>query len=118
MAERQSSQRKQRARRAVRYAVKTGRLTRGPCEVCGEPLVHGHHQDYSKPLAVQWLCGAHHRAAHGKDGSLTVAKHVRFPRVLLRWLSKYAKQNGFSSDAALVRHIAIEYRQRVEQGAA
>jgi len=49
----------------LRYAVRAGKVTRFPCEVCGDPKVHGHHRDYSKPLDVLWLCARHHHAAHG-----------------------------------------------------
>jgi len=51
---------KQLARNNVHYALKTGKLTKGVCEVCGEPEVHAHHDDYTKPLDVRWLCVKHH----------------------------------------------------------
>lgn len=53
------------ARQRVRYAVRTGRLKRQPCEVCGGKA-QAHHTDYSKPLDVRWLCFQHHRAEHGQ----------------------------------------------------
>lgn len=49
---------------AVKYAVKTGKLVKTPCEVCGEVRVEGHHPDYSKPLNVVWLCRKHHQEIH------------------------------------------------------
>ena len=51
---------------AVRYAVRSGKLTRGPCEVCGEPKTHGHHNSYEEidQLDVRWLCPKHHVALH------------------------------------------------------
>lgn len=49
---------------AVRYAVKTGKLVKTPCEVCGEEKVEGHHPDYSRPLDVVWLCKQHHMEIH------------------------------------------------------
>lgn len=52
-----------RAKWQVRYAVKMGRLIRLPCEVCGSPKSEAHHDDYSKPLDVRWLCRPHHREA-------------------------------------------------------
>lgn len=55
---------KQRARQVVRQMVRRGRITRQPCEVCGNPKTHAHHDDYSKPLEVRWLCHVHHRAIH------------------------------------------------------
>lgn len=50
---------------AVNNAVKNGLLIKQPCEVCGSTgLVHGHHDDYSKPLDVRWLCPKHHAEWH------------------------------------------------------
>lgn len=54
---------KYRAHRLVGYAVKTGRLAKKPCCVCGDEA-EAHHDDYSQPLAVQWLCRYHHVQAH------------------------------------------------------
>lgn len=51
------------ATRAVAYAIKKGRLVRMPCEACGEKA-EAHHDDYSKPLAVRWLCRPHHMQHH------------------------------------------------------
>ena len=48
----------------VKYALKTGKLVKTPCHVCGELEVEGHHPDYSRPLDVVWLCKAHHREVH------------------------------------------------------
>jgi ribosomal protein S27AE len=61
---------KQRARKAVKRAVDSGRLVRpSACPRCGdtESAIHAHHPDYSKPLDVEWLCGACHGRLHGKD---------------------------------------------------
>jgi hypothetical protein len=55
---------KTRASWAVRYLVRIGLLKRQSCEVCGAPRAHGHHDDYSKPLDVKWLCPAHHAQRH------------------------------------------------------
>jgi hypothetical protein len=56
-----------RARRAVHVAVANGSLKRTPCEVCGAQKVEGHHDDYSKPLDVRWLCRKHHAQWHRMD---------------------------------------------------
>lgn len=53
-----------RARTAVGNALRDGRLTREPCEVCASPKSEAHHDDYSKPLTVRWLCRVHHEAHH------------------------------------------------------
>lgn len=56
------------ARWKVRRAIASGRLVRLPCETCGATPAHGHHDDYSKPLDVRWLCPKHHREHHARVG--------------------------------------------------
>jgi hypothetical protein len=51
---------KAKARNAVSNALRDGRILRQPCEVCGAKA-QAHHDDYSKPLEVRWLCFQHHR---------------------------------------------------------
>jgi hypothetical protein len=48
----------------VKYAIKTGKLIKQPCFVCGEIEVDAHHPDYNAPLDVVWLCKKHHREVH------------------------------------------------------
>jgi len=45
-------------------ALRDGKVVKRPCEVCGDPKSQGHHEDYSKPLDVVWLCTVHHGARH------------------------------------------------------
>lgn len=37
-----------------------------PCEICGNPKTDAHHEDYSKPLEVHFLCHLHHQQYHAK----------------------------------------------------
>lgn len=55
---------KRRAQKAVENALAWGRMTRKPCERCGADKAHAHHDDYSKPLDVTWLCPKHHKERH------------------------------------------------------
>jgi len=50
----------------VMYAVKLGILSKPKeCSKCGQmKRIEGHHEDYSKPLEVIWLCNPCHQALH------------------------------------------------------
>lgn len=57
---------KEKARNAVSNAIRDGRLVRQSCVICGAKS-EAHHDDYTKPLDVRWLCFEHHRRlAHGQ----------------------------------------------------
>jgi hypothetical protein len=56
------------AHRRVFVEVRASRLLKLPCQICGNPQrVHAHHDDYSKPLMVLWLCVKHHGMATRLD---------------------------------------------------
>jgi hypothetical protein len=55
---------KKKATTAVSNALRDGRMDRKPCEVCGAHRAQAHHDDYSKPLDVVWLCSTHHAERH------------------------------------------------------
>ncbi len=59
------------ARSDLRNAVATGKVVKMPCEVCGGLKVQGHHEDYSKPLEVRWLCSKHHKQLHYERGDFS-----------------------------------------------
>lgn len=46
------------------WAVASGVVKKEPCFVCGSARSHGHHEDYSRPLSVVWLCSKHHQMWH------------------------------------------------------
>ena len=54
------------ARLLVQYAVKTGILQKpNMCSICFmEGKIEAHHDDYSKPLEVRWLCIGCHSDYH------------------------------------------------------
>jgi len=55
-----------RAHAAVAMAISSGKLVRPDvCSRCGKAgRIEGHHEDYSKPLEVVWLCARCHKARH------------------------------------------------------
>lgn len=57
---------RRRATRLIQKHISTGKLTRQPCEVCGVEKTQAHHDDYSKPLDVRWLCRNHHMQHHAE----------------------------------------------------
>lgn len=57
---------KYKAHALVSWAVKTGKLIKLPCFVCGSEKTEGHHPDYSSPIDVVWLCPACHKQAHAQ----------------------------------------------------
>ena len=56
----------------VENAIGRGQIVRQPCEVCGadgkaadgRSIVQAHHDDYSKPLDIRWLCQPCHHEWH------------------------------------------------------
>ena len=57
---------KRRAQQMVRYYLKAGEIVKkNSCEICKqEERLLAHHEDYSKPLDVNWLCWGCHKNLH------------------------------------------------------
>lgn len=62
---------------AVQRGLKSGALTRQACEVCGHPKTDAHHDDYSAPLQVRWLCRQHHTRLHNGGEDLLAGLKTR-----------------------------------------
>lgn len=56
----------QKAYSILHNALRVGVLEKKPCQICGNKISEAHHDDYSKPLHVMWLCRQHHSALHKK----------------------------------------------------
>ena len=53
------------AKQAVYNALRSKKLFKEPCKECGNMKdIQGHHEDYSKPLEVTWLCIVCHVKIH------------------------------------------------------
>ncbi len=57
------------ARTKVQRAIAAGELVRGPCEIGDDCFgaIEAHHDDYSKPLEVRWICKSHHMRMHAQE---------------------------------------------------
>lgn len=55
---------KRAAHKLVERALLKGALVKSPCAICAKPQVEAHHEDYSRPLDVTWLCRFHHLQRH------------------------------------------------------
>ncbi len=56
------------AHQRVNTAIRSGRLQKQPCEVCGTTEnIDGHHDRYDQPLVVRWLCRLHHAQHHAAE---------------------------------------------------
>lgn len=56
------------ARSYANVYLKRGLLIKQPCNLCGSPDSQMHHEDYTKPLKVDWLCRPCHLKLHGVHG--------------------------------------------------
>ena len=65
------------ARSRIRSRIKRGTLERGYCCICGATNAQAHHEDYSKPLEIFWLCPKHHKDRHSNLLELPEDKLVR-----------------------------------------
>lgn len=54
---------KYKAHSALGNALRSGKILQEPCCKCGAKA-QAHHDDYSKPLEVMWLCAKHHAERH------------------------------------------------------
>jgi len=55
---------KYRANQIISNLIRNRKITRQPCEICGNQKSEAHHPDYRKPKYIRWLCMEHHRKCH------------------------------------------------------
>ena len=56
----------------VKKAIDKGKIIRQPCCICGK-YAEAHHEDYSKPLEVVWLCKRHHLEYHAGNCKIPIS---------------------------------------------
>lgn len=59
---------KKHAQNSAGAAIRHGVMDRQPCEICGAEPAEAHHDDYSQPRSVRWLCRVHHEEHHHPQG--------------------------------------------------
>lgn len=65
----ESNPKKRSAHVTIGNAIRDGKLTKKPCEICGTlDSIHAHHDDYDKVYDVRWLCSEHHSEWHKING--------------------------------------------------
>jgi len=98
------------AARKVASALKAGKLTRSKlCEDCYDrDSEHAHHEDYSKPLDVIWLCSRCHKARH--KGKM---KYSSEPPMITMSDVKRLKRDSIRRRSALVKRIMLETDRRL-----
>lgn len=52
------------AHKIITALLRCGKIITHPCLKCGNEKVDAHHNDYSKPLEIIWLCRRHHKLIH------------------------------------------------------
>lgn len=65
------------ARAYARVYEQRGKLVRQACEACGDDRAERHHDDYSKPLQIRWLCRPCHLAHHADELAADVSVNPR-----------------------------------------
>jgi hypothetical protein len=63
----EEQRRKDTARSYAHQYLKRGKIQRQPCRICGAAKAEMHHDDYSKPLEIDWLCRPCHVALHNAE---------------------------------------------------
>ena len=74
----ESDPKKIHARSILNGAVRHGKIQRpSQCQKCGTiGMVYAHHEDYDKPLDVEWLCSECHGKRHRKEFAVGVGNRV------------------------------------------
>jgi hypothetical protein len=99
----------------VQKAIKSGVLIREACSRCGATETQAHHEDYSKPLEVIWLCRGCHKQRHAElrrcpNGYVPLPPvgmtYVRFDADAKQDLTRIAEADGRTLHGLLVKIVA------------
>lgn len=107
---------KSKSREIYVRALNTGKLERLSCEICGDKKSEGHHEDYSLPLKVRWLCRKHHgewHRSHPRVEGITNAewKVLHMRKELYEELEELVEKYEFSSMQSFLKIMMVLYRR-------
>ncbi len=104
---------RKRARRITQDLLREGKIDKTPCVVCGNEDVIAHHEDYSRPDDVIWICETHHKAYH--DGEIGLFKNKLWwnPKRLIP--RRMRKQNIPKKYQEQIEQFKKKKRQKAEQ---
>jgi len=74
---------RKKARRITKNLIRSGKLKKGSCVVCGSFQTLPHHEDYSRPNDIIWICEKHHKLYHNGEIGLFNNKLWWNPKRLL-----------------------------------
>ena len=74
---------RKKGRRITNNLIKSGKLKKGSCVVCESSEVLAHHEDYSRPDDIIWICENHHKLYHNGEIGLFKNKLWWNPKRLL-----------------------------------
>lgn len=57
---------KRKAQMLIYSGIRNGSIKQKKCFKCNSIFSEAHHEDYSKPLDVVWLCKKHHTERHNE----------------------------------------------------
>ena len=100
----------QQARTMVTAAIKRGDLVPASCSRCGNPKAEAHHEDYSRPLDVVWLCRKCHAMRHAElipaDSIVTGVRTTVTLRADMVWaIDQYQHQQRLLSRNEAIREL-------------
>lgn len=76
-----SQRKKANCRSYSNVLVRKGMIAKKPCEICGETKVEIHHEDYSKPRELIFVCKKHHKEIHKKKMEGLQEKHLSLKKM-------------------------------------
>lgn len=86
------------ARSYLHVYLKRGKILRQNCEICGSERSEAHHDDYSKPLQVVWLCREHHLMLHKNE--IAISQSIPSQAAIIFTLQK----NHSAFKVVILRH--------------